>query len=157
MAAREWLFVIWSFSVQLLLILHFALRKWRFDPYIPKYGWLFYLLGIPALIISLILASSAWSWSFWVGGILQFVFSIYGIVVEYVRRVEWRNPLRWPVAGPYLTLYLGMIMFYWWPLGLIDRRLWIAYTVLFLASTALNISSHKPLGHSSPRSADSDA
>ncbi|MGA9533727.1 MAG: hypothetical protein WBR18_13500 [Anaerolineales bacterium] len=149
MDARELLFVVWSFVVQLLLIVHFALRKWRFDPYIPKVGWLFYLLGLPALAVSIVLASSGLLWSFWVGGILQFVFSIYGFIVEYVRRVQWRSPLLWPVAGPYLTLYLGMIMFYWWPLGLIDRRLWIGYTVLFVTSTILNLTSHTPLSPSS--------
>lgn len=143
MGAGEWLFVIWSFIVQVLLIVHFALRKWRFDPYIPKYGWLFYLLGAPALAVSMFLAWSGMSWSFWLGGVLQLVFSVYGAVVEYVRHIQWRSPWNWQVAGPYLTLYLAMMMFYWWPLGLISRKLWIAYALLFLVSTALNLSSHK--------------
>jgi hypothetical protein len=142
MSALERLFVVWSFAVQVLLIGHFAMRKWRFDPYIPHYGWLFYCLGVPALIISLILAWGGMALSFWLAGILQFVFSVFGVLVEYVRRIEWRDPIRWPVFGPYITLYLAMLMFYWWPLGLIDRRLWFAYAVLFGISTALNLTSH---------------
>jgi hypothetical protein len=34
-------------------------------------------------------------------------------------------------------------MFYWWPLARIDRRLWLAYAVLFVASTWLNAISHR--------------
>ena len=43
---------------------------------------------------------------------------------------------------PYVTLYLSTVMFYWWPLGLIDRRLWFAFLALFIISTILNITSH---------------
>lgn len=146
MTAYSWLFVGWSFAVQLLLIAHFAMRRWRFDPYISRYGWLFYLLGAPALAISLVLAWAGLEWTFWLAGILQFVFSVYGLVVEYFRKVQWRSPMRWSVAGPYLTLYLAMLMFYWWPLALIDRRLWFAYAALFLVSSVLNLSSHSSQG-----------
>lgn len=152
MTVYSWLFVGWSFAVQLLLIVHFALRRWRFDPYIPNYGWLFYLLGLPALAISLALAWGGMAWSFWLAGILQFVFSVYGLLIEYVRKVQWRSPMLWPVAGPYLTLYLAMIMFYWWPLALIERRLWFAYAALFVVSTGLNMLSHRPVAAGRRRS-----
>jgi hypothetical protein len=43
---------------------------------------------------------------------------------------------------PYVLLYLGTVMFYWWPLGLLSRPLWIAYAVLFVIGTGLNVTSH---------------
>ena len=139
----EDIFVIWAFLFQLLLIVHFSLRKWRFEV-VQRYGWLFYTLGVPSLILSLILAAGGLSWSFWVGGVLQFVWSLYGYRVEFVRRIQWRNPPVWRVFWPYVILYLAVNMFYWWPQGLIDRRLWFAYGGLFVLSTILNISSHGP-------------
>jgi hypothetical protein len=43
---------------------------------------------------------------------------------------------------PYVFLYLATVMFYWWPLGLLSRPLWIIYAVLFVIATILNITSH---------------
>jgi len=64
-------------------------------------------------------------------------------IIEYVKGIQWRNPIHWPVFGPYVFLYLATIMFYWWPLGLISRPLWYAYAILFVISTVLNITSHR--------------
>lgn len=46
------------------------------------------------------------------------------------------------IMAPYVTLYLAMIMFHWWPLLHINRSLWIAYAVLYGISTCLNFTSH---------------
>ena len=62
-------------------------------------------------------------------------FSYYGYQVDYSRGIEWRKPPRYKILLPYVTLYLGMIMFYWWPLALISRPLWYVYAVLFGLST----------------------
>jgi hypothetical protein len=35
-----------------------------------------------------------------------------------------------------------MVMFYWWPLGLLSRGLWFAYAILFVIATILNLRSH---------------
>jgi hypothetical protein len=64
-------------------------------------------------------------------------------MVEYVGEIEWRNPIRWPVFGPYVFLYLATVMFYWWPLALVSKPLWYVYAVLFSASTILNVTSHR--------------
>jgi hypothetical protein len=107
-----------------------------------KYGWIVYLLGIPALLVSVILLLGGQSWAFWVGGFLNALFSLYGYRIDYLKGIQWRNPINWSVFWPYVSLYLGTIMFYWWPLDLIQRELWYAYAVLFVISTVLNIRSH---------------
>jgi hypothetical protein len=43
---------------------------------------------------------------------------------------------------PYVLLYLSTVMFYWWPVGLLSRPLWIAFAVLFVIGTVLNVTSH---------------
>lgn len=136
------LFVVWAFLFQVVLIVHFALRKPFFESYTMKFGWIVYALCIPAVIISILLLGGGKSWSFWLGGFLFLVFAAYGYWVDYVLHIPWRNPLRLSIAFPYVFSYLATVMFYWWPLGLLSRRLWFAYAVLFVIGTILNVTSH---------------
>jgi hypothetical protein len=138
----EILYVVCAFLFQAILIIHFALRKWRFDLAI-RYGWIVYAMSIPAALISLFLFLDGKSWSLWLGGFIYLTWALYGYTVEYVKRIEWRNPIHWPVFGPYIFLYLSTIMFYWWPLALIYKPLWYLFAILFITSTILNVTSHK--------------
>jgi hypothetical protein len=140
----EVLFVIWAFLFQIILIMHFALRKWHFD-IAMRYGPIVYALSLLAVVVSIILLLGGKTWSLWMSGFIYLIWALYGYTVEYVKRIEWRNPIRWPVFGPYVFLYLATIMFYWWPLGLISRPLWYVYAALFIISTTLNVTSHKRL------------
>ena len=139
------LFVICAFLIQVVLILHFALRKWRFD-FAVRYGWLVYALGLPLAGVSVLLLLGGKTWSLWLGGFLYLIWAIFGYIVEYVRKIEWRTPIRGAIFGPYILLYLAMLMFYWFPLALIAKPLWYAYALLFVASTLLNVTSHKAAG-----------
>lgn len=136
------LFVIWAFLFQFVLIIHFALRKWHFDVAM-RYGPIVYALSIPAVTISMVLLLGGRIWSLWLGGFIYLVWAIFGYFVEYVRKIQWRSPIRLQVLGPYVFLYLATVMFYWWPLALIRRPLWYVYAALFVVSTILNATSHK--------------
>ena len=138
----EALFVVTAFLFQIVLIIHFALRKWSFD-IVLKYGWIVYALSVPAVVVSVILLLGGVTWSLWLGGFIYLIWAIYGYTVEYTKGIRWRNPMRWSIGGPYVFLYLATVMFYWWPLGLISRPLWYVYAVLFIVSTVLNATSHK--------------
>jgi hypothetical protein len=142
-ASLKTLFIIWAFFFQILLIVHFALRKWAFDRYTFQFGWLVYALGIPAAILSLILLIKGQPWALWTGGFIYLGWAAFGYWIEYIEKVKWRNPPRWTVLGPYVFLYLATNMFYWWPVGMISRPLWYVYAVLFAISTTLNILSHR--------------
>jgi len=137
------LFVITAFLFQVVLIIHFTLRKWTFDAYTMKYGWVVYALSVPAAAVSVILLLNGKTWSLWLGGFLYLIWAIFGYFVEYVKGIKWRIPIRWSILVPYLLLYLSTVMFYWWPLALINRTLWYVGAVLFIISTILNITSHK--------------
>ena len=136
------LFVIWAFFFQIILIVNFALRKLFFESYTLRFGWLVYALSIPAAGISIILLLGGKSWSFWLGGFLFLIYAAFGYWIDYVKGLQWRNPLRVPVMVPYVLLYLGTVMFYWWPLGLLSRPSWIAFAILFVIGAILNITSH---------------
>jgi hypothetical protein len=136
------LFVIWAFSLQIILIVHFAIRKPLFESYTKKFGWIVYALCIPALIISIVLLLNGKTWSFWLGGFLFVIWAAYGYRIDYIKGINWRKPLRKEIMFPYVTLYLSTIMFYWWPLALIYRPLWFIFGGLFIIGTILNITSH---------------
>ena len=140
--ALEALYVVCAFLFQVILIIHFALRKWRFNQAM-RYGPIVYALAIPAAAVSILLLLGGMTWSLWMGGYLYLTWGLYGYWIEYVRKIEWRNPIRWPVFGPYIFLYLSTVMFYWWPLALIYKPLWTIYAILFITSTILNLTSHK--------------
>ena len=136
------LFIGLAFLLQILLVVHFAIRKPLFESYTAKYGWIIYALCIPAVVISIVLLRGGKSWSFWLGGFLFLVFAIFGYWVDYVAQIPFRNPLQLSIVFPYAFLYLATMMFYWWPLGLLSRPLWFVYAILFVISTILNITSH---------------
>jgi hypothetical protein len=141
----ECLFVLSAFLFQLVLIIHFALRRWRFELAI-RYGPFVYALSIPAAILSIVLLTGGRNWVFWLGGFLYLAWAVFGFTVEYILKIEWRAPIRWPVFIPYICLYLATAMFYWWPLLLVYKPLWYAYAGLYVISTVLNLKSHKKQG-----------
>jgi len=138
----EILFVAWAFLLQIALIIHFALRKRFFESYTMKVGWIVYALSIPAVVISIVLLIGGKTWSFWLGGFLFLLFAVYGYRIDYVKKIQWRKPLILSIMFPYVFLYLGTVMFYWWPLGLLSRPLWSVFAVLFVIGTILNVTSH---------------
>lgn len=144
------LFVVFAFLFQVVLIVHFAARRWAFVRAV-RYGPIVYALGLPALLISVAQISAGKPWYLWLAGVLYAVWATYGYYVEYVRHIEWREPIRWSVFGPYLTLYLATVMFYWWPLARLSKPLWFVYGALFVIATVLNVFSHHPAGEERPR------
>jgi hypothetical protein len=136
------LFIYWAFIFQIVLCIHFAIRKLLMQSYTTRFGWIVYALCIPAAVISFIILRGGKSWSFWLGGFLFVVYAAFGFWVDYVAKIQFRNPLRLSILIPYVILYLATAMFYWWPLGLINRRLWFIYAILFVIGTVLNVISH---------------
>ena len=136
------LFVFWAFLFQIVLIVHFAIRKPFFESYTMKFGWIVYALCIPAVVISIILLRGGKSWSFWLGGFLFLIFAAFGYWVDYVAANSLPKPASIIDMFPYVFLYLATVMFYWWPLWPLSRQLWFAYAILYVIATILNITSH---------------
>lgn len=136
------LYVVWAFIFIIVFILHFAIRKPFFEGYTLKYGWIVYALCIPSAIVSLILLIGGKNWYFWLAGFLFVIYAAFGYWVDYVAKIQFRNPVKLSVLLPYVFLYLATVMFYWWPLARLSKPLWIVYTILFVVATLLNITSH---------------
>jgi hypothetical protein len=142
------LFVIMAFVIQLMLVAHFALRRWAFS-IAMRFGVIVYGLGIPAAIVSIVLWFSGQPWYLWIAGLFYLAWAAFGYSVEYLLRINWRTPIHWPIFIPYVLLYFASMMFYWWPLATISRILWFVYAALFVISTLLNLLSHGGPGASS--------
>jgi len=130
--------------IQFVLVVFFALRTWFFDTAM-ELGWVVYALAVPAVLVSLVLIRSGRPWYLWIAGFLYAVWAAFGYYIDVASPVEWRAPILWPVLVPYVVLYLGAQMFYWFPLGRLGplgRRLWFVFAVLFVVSTGLNLASH---------------
>ena len=136
------LFVVWAFLFQMILIIHFAIRKPLFESYTEKFGWIVYALCIPAAIISIILLRGGKTWHTWLGGFLFVIYSAFGFWVDYMAQIQFRNPFKPVIAIPYVLLYLATVMFYWWPLWPMSRPLWVVYAIIYVIAMILNIASH---------------
>ncbi len=141
LARLDRLFVITSLVIQTALVVFFALRKWNF-PIAMGAGWIVYALAVPAAGVSFVLIRARKAWYLSAAGVFFALWAIFGVLVDLVFHVEWRSPILWRVFGPYLFLYLASMMFYWWPLARIHRPSWCVYTVLYVLSTVLNVTSH---------------
>lgn len=144
-------FAVFALASQAILLLYFAGRRWRLAA-AEKYGWVAYAFGGLGAALGIWLLFVGASWRLFAGPLLFATWATYGAWVDLLRRVEWRWPIHWNVFGPYLTLYLAAQMFLWWPLWNVWRMGWVVYLVLFVANTALNMSTHfgsraKPMNH----------
>ena len=135
------LFVSTAFIIQGLLLIYFALRKWNFDQAM-HWGWIIYTLAVPAVAVSVILLAGHKPWSLWLAGFLYAAWAGFGFIFDIAHPIAWRAPIYMPVFLPYVLLYMGCQMFYWFPLANIHKPLWYIYALLFIACTVLNISSH---------------
>lgn len=145
--AFDLLYVVTGLFLQAVLVAHFALRKWAFAVAM-RYGVAVYALAFPVLVITIVLIAAGKPWYQWTAGILFVSWAVVAYVVDVVWRVDWRpvgwrGPIRAGALVPYLALYLAHQMFFWWPLLRYGRGLWLAYTVLYVVSTVLNVTSHR--------------
>jgi hypothetical protein len=135
------LFIAASLTIQMVLVVFFAMRKWTFAVAM-QVGWLVYALAIPAVVVSIVLFKERKSSYLWTAGVLFALWSAFGIVVDIVHPVAWRSPVLWSIFIPYVLLYTVSQMFYWWPLLKLHRPSWYIWGALYGVSTFLNVTSH---------------
>ncbi len=123
-------------AVNLLQALGFATRP--FAPWAnPALGIGIALLAVPATY-ALVVFVRAGSGRLALAGPLTFdAFVVLMLGVDYVLRLEWRDPVVAVVQIPYLALFFGSILLMGLPMYSSDRRRWrvtAATTALLLAA-----------------------
>lgn len=134
-----------ALASQAILLAFFAGRRWL-PAVAERFGWVAYVFGVLGVVVGAWLIASGAPWQLFAGPLLYAVWAAFGAWADLLRGIEWRRPIGWSVFGPYVTLFLAAQMFLWWPLWTYWRPGWVAYLVLFIANTSLNM-----LGHFGPQ------
>lgn len=83
--------LLFAFLMEILLIVHFALRRWRFEKAM-RMGWVYGVLGIPGVLLSIYLWLAGMAWYFVIAGFLTGAWALLGFYVDGVKGIEWRGP-----------------------------------------------------------------
>ena len=135
-------FIVFGFVSQLLLVAFFAAHLFR--PADEKYlGRLVYGMGLVALLLGVAFISQGQAWYLVLAFALYAAWSALGAWVDIFRPTRWREPPRLSILVPYAVLLTVALLAFWVPLWWVDRLLWIAFAVLYVAHTGLNVLSHR--------------
>jgi len=87
-----------------------------------KIGIFSLLLGIPTLTIAIINLILQREWWYWFFPLLLVGFILFCLIVDYIKKIEFRNPRKKSILIPFLLLFYVSIILMWgltWPLGVI--------------------------------------
>jgi hypothetical protein len=104
-------------------------------------------LAVPATLALVAFWRARAGWLQWIGPVVYIAFVALMVVVDYIRPVEFRSPVRYSILVPYLLLFFGAILLMGLPMFRMDRRLWlvtVATTLLLLG--AMGIAMQKGVG-----------
>jgi hypothetical protein len=85
-------------------------------------GIVYIALGIPTVIIIIFNIIFQREWWFWIFPSLFLIFIIFELIVDYIIRIEFRNPRNIRILVPYLIMYYVSIILMWgltWTLGVL--------------------------------------
>ena len=129
-------------AVNLLQSLGFVTRP--FAPEVnPVLGLGIAALTVPATWALLVFRRQRAGWLFLIGPLVFDVFVALMLVVDYLARVEWRDPAVPVIEVPYLLLFFGGIVLMGLPMYRLDRRRWlvtVATSVVLLGSMVYAMS-----------------
>ena len=103
-------------------------------------GRVLFALAVPALIALIAFIRSGTGWLHWTGTTVFLLFVALMMVVDYVRPIEFRSPIRAEILVPYLVLFFGGILLMGLPMFRMNRPLWlvtVATTTLLLGSMGI--------------------
>ncbi|MFX1418166.1 MAG: hypothetical protein ACFE9N_04505 [Promethearchaeota archaeon] len=112
-------FVINSANIIISVIFISRVKKPGFEHIL---GIFYILLSIPTIIITIINIIFQREWWFWIFPLLFLIFIIFEFIIDYVKKIEFRNPRNKKILVPYLILYYISIILMWgltWALGIL--------------------------------------
>lgn len=86
-------------------------------------------LAVPAAVAMVAFIRAGSGIRYWIGPAVYLVFVAFMLVVEDIRPVEFRDPVRPAILVPYLVLFFGAILLMGAPMFRLDRRLWLVTVV----------------------------
>lgn len=141
MSSPTTVFALFGIATQLALVVFFAARRWVPDRAL-LFGRFAYSAAGFGLPLGAWLAIDGQSWRLWAGPLMLAAWAAFGATLDLWRKVQWRDPIVPRLFAPFVTLYFLAQMFLWWPLLDIARTAWVAFTILFVVNTLLNLLGH---------------
>jgi len=109
----------------------------------PILGLVIAALAIPATWALLVFRRRRAGWLFLLGPLVFGLFVVLMLCVDYLARVEWRDPVVPVIEVPYLLLFFGSIVLMGLPMYRLDWRRWlvtVTTSVILLVSMAYAMS-----------------
>ena len=88
-------------------------------------GYVIAALALPSIVAFIAFVRKGTGWLHWVGPAVFLVFIALMIAVDYAWPVEFRDPRRYGILVPYLTLFFGSILLMGAPMFYLNRQLWL--------------------------------
>lgn len=139
-------------AVNLLQALGFASRGRHGMRVNHTVGWGIALLAIPATAAIVGFARMGSSW--WVGPAAFDAFVVLMLLVDYVRPIEFREPVRLGILLPYLVLFFGSILLMGLPMFRLSVALWCvtaATTIILLVAMTGDVRGRMTAGTQATR------
>jgi len=112
-------FIINSANIIISAIFIIRVKKPGFEHIL---GISYLLLGIPTFIVTVFNILFGREWWFWIFPLLFLIFIVFELIIDYVKKIEFRNPRNKKILVPYLVLYYISIILMWgltWVLGIL--------------------------------------
>lgn len=142
MAPAVLVFATFGIASQTVLAAFFAARRWA-RPRADRLGRLAYALAFLGLPTGAWLLLDGQPYRLFVGPLLMAAWAALGWTLDVRHPRPWRDPpVDRGVMGSYVALYLLAQMFLWWPLWDLAAVAWVAFGLLFVVNTGLNLRGH---------------
>ncbi|MBD3197553.1 MAG: hypothetical protein GF317_21040 [Candidatus Lokiarchaeota archaeon] len=85
-------------------------------------GKLFIILGLPLFLIVFINLLLIREWWYWLFPSILLIFIIFTLIVDIIKKIEFRNPKNYKILIPFLILYYVGLILTWgitWTIGAI--------------------------------------
>ncbi|NIS83077.1 MAG: hypothetical protein GTO14_23400 [Anaerolineales bacterium] len=94
------------------------------------------ILGLPALVLMMLGVTNDFGIAYWIMPLLYVVFSVFALSVDFIWKIEFRQPRRLEILIPFLLLYFVSLIGMWgmlWNLGLVY---WVISGVTYFSMVA---------------------
>jgi len=98
-------------------------------------------MGVPSLLVGVVFLAAGWP-RLAIGPLMFAAWAALGYEIDLRRPVSWRDPPRWSIIMPYVTLMWIGIFGLWMPLRDVNMAYWALCGALLVVHTILNTIGH---------------
>ncbi|MCU0521698.1 MAG: hypothetical protein MUF84_13530, partial [Anaerolineae bacterium] len=129
-------YAVFALALMALLTVNFTARLMG-PEFEQRFGWLVYtLLVVGGLTLAIVLTVRHVPTNFVIGPWLLVAWAAFGLIVDPILKIPWRDPPRLAIFIPYVAGYTVTLFGFLFPMWDLGKGWGIAYTVLCVAQYA---------------------